>query len=53
MMHMRPYFFKAFDADQQRMGNALHLIAHLYSVEDRAKGLTEHVMLEPDSSLCR
>jgi transposase len=40
MMHMRRYFFKALDADQQRMGKALHLIARLYSVEDRAKGLT-------------
>jgi transposase len=33
MMHMRRYFFKALDSDQ------LHLIARLYSVEDRAKGL--------------
>lgn len=40
MMHMRRYFFKALDSDQERMGKALHLIAHLYSVEDRAKGLT-------------
>jgi transposase len=39
MMHMRRYFFKALDADQQRMGKALHLIARLYLVEDRAKGL--------------
>lgn len=39
MMHMRRYFFKALDADQQRMGKALHLIARLYWVEDRAKGL--------------
>src|ERR1700722_15869283 len=40
MMHMRRYFFKALDSDQQRMGKALHLIACLYSVEDHAKGLT-------------
>lgn len=40
MMHMRRYFFKALDSDQQRMGKALHLIARLYSVEDRARGLT-------------
>ncbi len=39
MMHMRRYFFKALDSDQERMGKALHLIARLYSVEDRAKGL--------------
>lgn len=40
MMHMRRYFFKALDSDQQRMGNALYLIARLYAVEDRAKGLS-------------
>jgi transposase len=40
MMHIRRYFFKALDSDQQRMGKALHLIARVYSVEDRAKGLT-------------
>jgi len=40
MMHMRRYFFKALDSDQQRMGKALHLIARLYAVEDRAKGLS-------------
>ena len=40
MMHMRRYFFKALDSDQQRMGKALYLIARLYAVEDRAKGLT-------------
>ena len=38
MMHMRRYFFKALDSDQQRMGKALHLIARLYAVEDRAHG---------------
>jgi transposase len=40
MMHSRRYFFKALDSDQQRMGKALHLIARLYSIEDRGKGLT-------------
>src|SRR5437870_5280287 len=39
-MHARRYFFKALESDQQRMGPALHLIARLYAVEDRAKGLT-------------
>jgi len=39
MMHMRRYFYKALDSDQERMGKALHLIAKLYRVEDRAKGL--------------
>jgi transposase len=39
MMHARRYFFKALDSDQERMGRALHLIACLYAVEDRAKGL--------------
>ena len=40
MMHMRRYFYKALDSDQQRMGKALHLIARLYRIEDRAKGLS-------------
>jgi transposase len=40
MMHMRRYFYKALDSDQERMGKALHLIAKLYGVEDRAKGLS-------------
>ena len=40
MMHARRYFFKALDSDQQRMGKALHLIARVYAVEDRAKGMT-------------
>lgn len=40
MMHSRRYFFKALDSDQPRMGKALHLIARLYSIEDRGKGLT-------------
>jgi transposase len=39
MMHMRRYFYKALDSDQERMGKALHLIARLYGVEDRAKDL--------------
>src|SRR5438445_8505288 len=39
MMHMRRYVFKALDSVQERMGKVLHLIARLYSVEDRAKGL--------------
>jgi transposase len=46
MMHMRRYFFKALDSDQQRMGKALHLIARLYAVEDRARGLTGEQRLE-------
>lgn len=40
MMHLRRYFFKALDSDQERMGKVLHLIARLYRVEDRAKGLS-------------
>ncbi len=40
MMHARRYFYKALESDQQRMGKALHLIARLYGIEDRAKGLT-------------
>jgi transposase len=39
-MHARRYVFKALDSDQSRMGPALHLIARLYAVEERAKGLT-------------
>ena len=38
-MHMRRYFYKALDSDQERIGKALHLIAKLYRIEDRAKGL--------------
>ena len=45
MMHMRRYFFKALDTDQQRMGKVLHLIARLYSVEDRAKDLSSEERL--------
>ena len=40
MMHMRRYFFKALDSDQTHMAPALHLIARLYAVEDRARGLS-------------
>jgi transposase len=40
MMHMRRYFYKALDSDQERMGKALQLIAKLYRIEDRAKGLS-------------
>jgi transposase len=46
MMHARRYFFKALDTDQQRMGRVLYLIARLYGVEDRAKGLTGEQRLE-------
>ena len=45
MMHMRRYFFKALDSDQQRMGKVLHLIARLYSVEDRGKDLNSEERL--------
>ena len=45
MMHARRYFFKALDSDQEHMGRALHLIARLYAVEDRAKGLTDQERL--------
>jgi transposase len=40
MMHMRRYFYKALDSDQERMGKALHLIAKLYRIEDRGKRLS-------------
>jgi transposase len=40
MMHMRRYFFKALESDQERMGKALHLIGRLYAVEECAKGLS-------------
>ena len=45
-MHARRYFFKALDSDQERMGQALYLIARLYKVEDRAKGLPGEQRLE-------
>ncbi len=40
MMHARRYFYKALESDQKSMGKALYLIARLYGIEDRAKGLT-------------
>ena len=40
MMHCRRYFIKALESDEQRMGPALHLIARLYAVEERAKALS-------------
>ncbi len=40
MMHARRYFFKALESDQERMGPVLLLMAELYRVEDRARGLT-------------
>ena len=39
-MHARRYFFKALESDEQHMGPALHLIARLYGVEERAKALS-------------
>jgi len=39
-MHARRYLYKALETDEQRMGPALHLVARLYAVEDRAKGLS-------------
>jgi transposase len=39
-MHARRYVYKALESDEQRMGPALHLIARLYTVEDRAKALS-------------
>src|SRR5215467_13509608 len=39
-MHARRYVFKALESDGQRMGPALHLIARLYAVEERAKVLS-------------
>ena len=39
-MHARRYFFKALESDQPGMGPALHLIARLYAVEERAKALS-------------
>lgn len=45
MMHARRYFYKVLDADPQPMGKVLHLIARLYAVENRAKGLTSEERL--------
>jgi transposase len=39
-MHARRYFFKALDTDEPHMGPALHLIARLYAVEERARVLS-------------
>src|SRR5215471_4199604 len=39
-MHARRYFFKALESDEAHMGPALHLIARLYAVEERAKALS-------------
>jgi transposase len=39
-MHARRYVYKALESDEQRMGPALHLIARLYAVEDRAKAFS-------------
>jgi transposase len=39
-MHARRYFFKALESDEPNMGPALHLIARLYGVEERAKTLS-------------
>lgn len=39
-MHARRYLFKALESDESRMGPALHLIARLYAVEERAKALS-------------
>lgn len=36
-MHARRYFFNALESDEPHMGPALHLIARLYAVEERAK----------------
>jgi transposase len=45
-MHARRYFHKALDSDQSHMGPALHLIARVYRVEDRARGLTGEERLQ-------
>jgi len=39
-MHARRYFFQALESDEPSMGPALHLIARLYAVEERAKALS-------------
>lgn len=39
-MHARRYFFKALESDEPHMGPALHLIARLYAVEERARTLS-------------
>ena len=45
-MHARRYFIKAMDSDETHMGPALHLIARVYAVEDRAHGLRGEERLE-------
>jgi transposase len=45
-MHARRYWIQALESDQQHMGPGLHLIARLYAVEDRARGLTGAERLE-------
>jgi len=39
-MHARRYLFQALESDEPHMGPALHLIARLYAVEERAKALS-------------
>lgn len=39
-MQARRYVYKALESDEQHMGPALHLIARLYAVEDRARKLS-------------
>lgn len=39
-MHARRYLFKALESDESHMGPALHLIARLYAVEERARALS-------------
>ena len=46
-MHARRYVFKALESDESHMGPALHLIARLYAVEERAKALS----LSPEQRL--
>jgi transposase len=46
MAHTRRHFRKALDSDQARMGPALLLIAQLYRVEKRARGLAPADRLE-------
>jgi transposase len=46
MAHARRHFRKALDSDQARMGPALLLIAQLYRVEKRARGLAPVDRLE-------
>jgi transposase len=39
-MHARRYLIKALESDEQHMGPALHLIARIYRLEERAKALS-------------